>query len=332
MILSLGFALILTLALGFWTGFTDAEYAISTVIGTRTLKPIFAVCLATAGNFLGMIFGSAVAVTIGTGIISAEVASGPVIIAALIGSLIFDYISSWTFSLPISETHVLVGGLVGAGLAAGGLKAIKVTEIAVKVVLPMITVPGISLAIVVLLTLLVMRAARNVAAPRANRLFKRMQILSAFFVSATDGTNDAQKVMGIATALLLYYGHLSEFVVPLWVILASYAVLSLGTFLGGWRVVKTMATRITKLRPYQGFCAEVGSSLILGSAALLGLPVSSTHVAGGSIMGVGVAHRAKSVKWVNTRKIALAWALSIPIPAVLSFATYRIIALVAFLY
>ncbi|MCJ7506224.1 inorganic phosphate transporter [Candidatus Bathyarchaeota archaeon] len=328
MIMFLSFALILTFLLGFWTGFTDAAYAISTVVGTRTLKPIFAVGLATAGNFVGMIFGSAVAVTIGTGIISPEVASGPVIVAALMGCLIFDYVSSWMFSLPISETHVLVGGLIGAGLAAGGLRAVKVTEIVVKVILPMITVPVISFAIVFLLTLLVMRAFRRAAAPRANRYFKRMQILSAFFFSVTDGTNDAQKVMGIATALLLYYGYLSEFVVPLWVILASYATLSLGTFLGGWRVVKTMATRITRMRPYQGFCVEVGSSLILGSVALLGLPVSSTHVAGGAIVGVGVAHRAKSVKWANTRNIALAWALSIPVPAILSFALYRIIALV----
>jgi PiT family inorganic phosphate transporter len=192
----------------------------------------------------------------------------------------------------------------------------------------MITAPVISLVIVLLLTFSVMRMFRNVVAPKANRYFKRMQILSAFFVSVTDGTNDAQKVMGIATVLLLYYGYLSEFVVLPWVVGVAYLTLSLGTFLGGWRIVKTMATKITRMRPYQGFSAETGSSLILGATALLGLPVSSTHVTSGAIMGAGLAHRAKSVKWVNTRRIAFAWILSIPLPAVLSFALYRIIALV----
>jgi len=327
MILFLAFALVLTFCLGFWNGFTDAAYAISTVVGTRTLKPIFAVALATAGNFVGMIFGSAVAVTIGTGIITPEVTSGHVIVAALMGALVFDYVASWMFSLPISETHVLVGGLIGAGLSAAGLKAIKAMEIVQKVIVPMIIVPPVSLVTVLVLTLLVMRLFREVAAPRANRFFKRMQIISAFFVSVTDGTNAAQKVMGIATALLLYYGYVSVFAVPLWVIIASYAILSLGTFLGGWKIVKTMATGITRMRPYQGFCAEVGSSLILGSVVLLGLPVSSTHVATGAIVGVGVAHRAKSVKWVNGRRIVVAWILSIPIPAIISFILYRMIAI-----
>ncbi len=318
-------AMILTFFLSFWMGFTDAAYAISTVIGTRTLKPIFAVCLATVGNFIGMIFGSAVALTMGTGIISQEVASGEVIVAALGGALIFDVISSWIFSLPISETHVLVGGLIGSGLAARGLQAIKIGDILNKFIVPMIMVPPISLGIVFLITLIIMRACRNVAAARANRYFRRLQILSALFVSVTDGTNDAQKIMGIATVLLLYYRYLSEFAVPLWVTLTSYMTLSAGTFLGGWRIVKTMATKITKMRPYQGFSAETGSFLILGSTALLGLPVSSTHVTSGAIMGTGLAHRAKSVKWVTSRRIVLAWILSIPAPAVFSFLLYRIV-------
>lgn len=327
MLLILVAAMVLTFFLSFWNGFTDAAYAISTVIGTRTLKPIFAVCLATFGNLIGMMFGSAVAVTIGTGIVSQAMASGELIVAALTGALIFDVIFSWVFSLPISETHVLVGGLVGAGLAAGGLGAIRVTELFSKFVLPMIVVPPVSLCMVFLFTLIIMRASRRIAAPRANRYFKRLQLFSALFVSATDGTNAAQKVMGIATIVLVYYGYLPEFAVPSWVAVAAYATLSFGTFLGGWRVVKTMATRITRMRPYQGFSAETGSSLILGSTALLGLPVSSTHVISGAIMGAGLAHRARSVKWANSRRIALAWILSIPIPAMLSFILYRIIAL-----
>jgi len=320
-------AMILTFFLSFWMGFTDAAYAISTVIGTRTLKPIFAVCLATVGNFVGMVFGSAVAVTMGTGIISESVASGEVILTALAGALIFDVIFSWGMALPISETHVLVGGLIGSGLAVGGLEVIRLGDILGKIVVPMIIAPPASIAIVFIITLVIIRASRNMAAPRANRAFRRLQIVTSLFLSATDGTNDAQKIMGIATVLLMYYGYLSEFAIPTWVMMASYATLSMGTFLGGWRIVKTMATRITKIRPYQGFSAEAGSSLILGATALLGLPVSSTHVTGGAIMGTGLAHRAKSVKWVTSRRIAIAWILSIPLPALFSFVLYRMIAL-----
>jgi len=327
MILVLVGAMILTFFLSFWMGFTDAAYAISTVIGTRTLKPIFAVYLATVGNLIGMIFGSAVAVTVGTGIISQDVASGEVIVIALVGALIFDGIASWIFSLPISETHVIMGGLIGSGFAAGGSGAIMTGDILNKFIVPMIVAPPISLGIVFLITLAVVRVCRSVAAPRANRYFKRLQILSALFVSVTDGTNDAQKTMGIATVLLLYYRYLPEFTVPLWVTLASYITLSAGTFLGGWRIVKTMATKITKMRPYQGFSVETGSSLILGSTALLGIPVSSTHVTNGAIMGAGLAHRAKSVKWVTSRRIVLAWILSIPAPAAFSFVLFRIVAL-----
>jgi len=321
-------AMALTFVLSFWTGFTDAAYAISTVIATRTLKPIYAVGLATLGNFIGMSFGTAVAFTIGTGIISQDVASGEVIIAALVGALIFDVIFSWIFSLPISETHVLVGGLVGAALAAAGPGAINISGIFNKVIMPMILVPPIAIILVFLLTLFIIRSFRHFHATRANRYFKRLQILSALSFSITDGTNDAQKIMGIATMLLVYYGLLSEFYVPLWVILASYSTLSLGTFLGGWRVVKTMATKITKIRPYQGFAAEVGSSMILGTAALTGLPVSSTHAAGGSIMGVGLAHRRKSVKWRTSREIVAGWILSMPLSAILAYFTFHLISLI----
>jgi PiT family inorganic phosphate transporter len=317
-------AMILTFMLSFWTGFTDAAYAISTVIGTRTLKPIQAVGMATVANFVGMSFGTAVAFTIGTGIIAPEIASGEVIIAALVGALIFDVIASWIFSLPISETHVLVGGLVGAGFASAGIEAINVFGIFSKVIIPMVTVPPIAIVLVFFLTLFILFIFKRFTATAANKRFRKLQIVSAFFFSMTDGTNDAQKIMGIATILLVYYGYLSEFVVPLWVIITSYSTLSLGTFLGGWRIVKTMATKITKLRPYQGFAAETGSAMILGTAALTGLPVSSTHAAGGAIMGVGLAHRRKAVKWGTTREIAAGWILSLPLAALFAYLTFHL--------
>ena len=319
------FAIILSLFFSFWTGFTDAAYAISTIIGTRTLKPYQAVLLSVIGNFIGMMFGSAVAVTIGMSIISESVASGEVIIATLLGALIFDVITSWIFSLPISETHVLVGGLVGAGIAAGGLEVVKFQGIINKVIIPMITSPFIAIIVAFLIGAIIIRRFRNVHASKINKYFKKLEIIAGLSFSITDGTNDAQKVMGILTVLLVYYGYLTEFTVPFWVMLASYITMSLGTFLGGWRIVKTMATKITHMKPYQGFSASVGSSLLLGTAAVWGMPVSSTHVANGSIMGVGLCQRVKAVKWGMTRKIVGAWILSMPVAAVISFLIFHII-------
>jgi len=327
MILILFFALAICFFFSFWNGFTDAAYAISTVIGTRTLKPIQAVGMATVGNFIGLIFGSAVALTVGTGIISGSIISGEVIIATLIGALIFDVIVSWIFSMPISETHVLIGGLVGAGLAVGGISVVNIQGIISKVVIPMLLVPVISLFLVFLLTLLIVKFFRKFSANAANRYSRRLQIASSFYFSVTEGTNGAQKTMGIITTLLVYYGLLSAFKVPLWVMIGAYACLSLGTFLGGWRVVKTMATKITKLKPYQGFSAELGSGLILTTTALLGFPVSSTHVSNGAIMGVGLTRGAKSVKWITTRRIVTAWILSMPLAAVFSFTVYKVLTL-----
>lgn len=325
MLLILIFAMCLALFFSFWTGFTDAAYAISTIIATRTLKPIHAVILSTIGNLIGMMFGSAVAYTIGTGIISEGAASGEVIVAALLGGLIFDFFSSWIYSLPISETHVLIGGLVGAGIASKGIEVVKIQGIVDKIIVPMLTTPFIAILIALFFTLMIIRTFRKFHASKVNRYFKRLQIVSSLFFSITDGTEDAQKMMGIMTILLVYYGYLTKFEIPIWVILASYVTLSLGTFLGGWRIVKTMATKITHLKPYQGFGAEVGSSLVLGSAAFFGMPVSSTHVANGAIIGVGMTQRVKAVKWGMTRKIVLAWIVSMPLSAVLSYIIFNII-------
>ena len=321
------FAICLALFFSFWTGFTDAAYAISTIIGTRTLKPYQAVILSVIGNFIGMVFGSAVAATIGMGIISQSVASGEVIIATLLGALIFDVITSWIFSLPISETHVLIGGLVGSGIAAGGLKVVKFQGIINKVIIPMLTSPFIAIIVAFLIGCVIIRAFRNVHASKINKSFKKLEVIAGLFFSITDGTNDAQKVMGIITILLIYYGYLTEFAVPFWVMLASYITMSLGTFFGGWRIVKTMATKITRMKPYQGFSASIGSSLLLGTAAIWGMPISSTHVANGSIMGVGMCQRIKAVKWGTTRKIVVAWILSMPLSAVLSFVIFHVIKL-----
>ncbi|MCK5628506.1 inorganic phosphate transporter [Candidatus Bathyarchaeota archaeon] len=320
------FALVLALIFGFWTGFTDAAYTTATIIATKAVKTNQAIVLSAIGALVGMtLFGSAVAVTIGTGIIVPGYASGEVLIATLMGVLIFDVIVSWVYALPISETHVLIGGLIGAGIAAGGVEIIQVEGIVNKIIIPLLTSPFIALIVAYFLTSVIIRAFSKYSASKMNKRFKRLQILSSFLFAVTDATNDAQKVMGVITMLLLYYGAISEFIVPFWVIIASYIVITSGIVFGGWRIVKTMATKITRLRPYQGFSGDLASSVILGAAALGGAPVSSTHVANGTLLGVGLTRGTKAVKWGTMRNIIWAWIISAPLSAVFAYVLYHLI-------
>jgi PiT family inorganic phosphate transporter len=324
--LIVAFALFLAIIFGFWTGFTDAAYATATIIATRAVKTNQAIVLSTIGSLIGMtVFGSAVAKTIGTGIITQGSASGEVIIATLLGALIFDVIFSWIYSLPISETHVLIGGLIGAGIAAGGFEVVEVGGIINKVLIPLITSPFIAILIAFSITGLIIRLFRKHAASKMNRRFKRLQVFSTFLFSVTDATNDAQKVMGVITMILLYYGYISEFVVPFWVIILSYITITSGVVFGGWRIVKTMATKITIIRPYQGAAGDLSSSLILGTAAYMGIPMSSTHVASGTLLGAGMTRGVKSVKWGTMRNIIWAWILSAPLAAVFSYVLYNLL-------
>ena len=277
------FALFLAMVFGFWTGFTDAAYATATIIATRAVKTNQAIVISTIGSLIGMtLFGSAVAKTIATGILTPGSASGEVIIATLLGALLFDVIFSWIYALPISETHVLIGGLIGAGVAASGWEIVEIGGIVNKVIIPLLTSPFIALIVAFFITGLIIRAFGNRPASKMNRRFKRLQIFAAFLFSVTDATNDAQKVMGIIAMLLFYYGYISEFVIPFWVIMVSYITITSGVVFGGWRIVKTMATKITRIRPYQGAASDLTSSLILGTAAYMGIPMSSTHVASAS--------------------------------------------------
>ncbi|MCX6822148.1 MAG: inorganic phosphate transporter [Candidatus Aenigmarchaeota archaeon] len=315
----------LSIFFAFWNGFTDASYAICDIIGTRALKPIHAVIMATVCNMIGILFGTAVAFTIATGIISESMMSGEVIIAALVGALIFDVITSWVYALPISETHVLIGGLIGAGIGAGGLGVVKYVEIINKVLTPMIVLPFISIIATFIIGCLLIRSFRGFAASKVNRCFKILQVLISMIFSITNGGNAGQKIMGIMTILLVYYGYLSQFIVPFWVIISTYITLSLGIFLGGWKVVQTMATKITRLKPYQGVAIDVVGSLILGFTALTGYPMSSTHVINGTIIGAGLCQRTKAIKWGMTRKIIVAWVLSIPLSAIMAYIIFNII-------
>jgi PiT family inorganic phosphate transporter len=318
------FALILAIIFGFWTGFTDAAYSTAGIIATRAVKTNQAILISTVGSLIGMtVFGSAVAETIGTGIITEGFASGEIIIATLLGALIFDVIFSWVWALPISETHVLIGGLIGAGVAAGGFEIIEVGGIVNKVIIPLITSPFIAILVAFLITGLIIRAFRNHPASKMNRRFKRLQVVATFLFAVTDATNDAQKVMGIMTMILFYYSYIGEFVVPLWVIILSYIIISSGVVFGGWRIVKTMATKIMRVRPYQGFASDISSALILGSAAYFGIPMSSTHVDNGTLLGAGLTRGKKAVKWGTMRSIIWAWILSAPLSAVFSYVLYH---------
>ncbi len=322
------FTVVLALFFDFINGFHDSANAISTVVATKVLTPIRAVGMAAVGNLIGPVFFStAIAATIGKGILNIELAPNNeilvlMIFSALAGAIIWDLIT-WYLGLPTSSSHALVGGLVGAGLAAIGSSSVNPAGVE-KVVAFMVISPIIGMVAAFILTTIVIRLFYRVAPSKINKYFRRLQLFSAFFYSVTHGTNDAQKTMGIITVLLVAYGSLTTFKVPLWVILAAHISISLGTFFGGWRIVKTMAQRITKLRPYQGFCAETSGGIVLASMAAMGIPVSTTHVISSSIMGVGATDKLSAVRWGIARKIVGAWILTIPAAALISASTYLI--------
>jgi PiT family inorganic phosphate transporter len=299
----------------FFNGFHDSANSISTIVATRVLKPVQAVSLAAAGNFVGILLGTEVARTIAKGIVDpAAVALHPVslVLAALIGAIVWDLVT-WLWGLPTSSSHALIGGFVGAATVAAGFSAVNGQGVLDKVIIPMVTSPIIAFFLALLFTMSIMRTVRRMRPHRVNYWFRKLQIVSSFFYSVTHGTNDAQKTMGIIVALLVANSMLPPNAdVPLWVMLSAHAMISMGTFFGGWRIVRTMATRITKLQPYQGFGAETGGGLILLGTAAIGAPVSTTQVISGAIMGVGATRRLSAVRWGVTRKIVLAWVLTIP--------------------
>lgn len=323
--MSILFILTLATALffSFWNGFSDACNAVSTIIATRVLKPFQAVLLSACGNFLGLLFGSAVAVTIGQGIIDQKLLDNRLLIAAILGGLIFD-VATWFWGLPISESHVLIGGLVGAGAVAGGFSSVNQMGIFKKVVVPMVFSPLIAFFFAFFFISLVLKLFLRFSTEKINPYFRNLQIISSFFFSINHGANDGQKVIGILTALLLQQGILTTFKPPLWVIIAVQLTIALGTLFGGWRIVKTMAKKITNLQPYQGFCAETGAALVLFFCSHVGFPVSTTHAISGSIMGVGATKRTLAVHWATARSIVIAWLLTMPISAILAATLYLV--------
>jgi len=300
----------------FVNGFHDSANAIATVVGTRTLKPLHAVTMASITNFIGpFIFGTAVAATVGKGIIQPEFATTEVILAGLIGAIVWNLIT-WYFGLPSSSSHALIGGLIGSALISGGIQAI-VFEGLEKTIVFMVASPALGFFMAFILAILLVYFLKRKKPRSINKVFGKLQICSSIFFSLTHGANDGQKTMGVITALLIAGGFLesTEFVVPIWVILSAAIAIGLGTFFGGWRIVKTMAFKLTDLKPYQGFCAETGGGVILAAMAWLGIPVSTTHAISGAIMGVGATRRLSAVRWGVGRRIIYAWIITIPASA-----------------
>jgi PiT family inorganic phosphate transporter len=303
----------------FVNGFHDSANSVATVVGTKVLRPIHAVGIAALANFVGpFVFGTAVAATVGKGIIQPEFSTVYVILAGLIGAIVWDLIT-WYFGLPSSSSHALIGGLIGSALIAGGIKAIVFIGIQ-KTLIFMVVSPIAGFVIAFAFVMVMMYFFRKTSHSRVNKVFGKLQIASSTFFSLTHGANDGQKTMGVITALLIAGGllHSKSFAIPIPVIIVAASAISLGTFFGGWRIIKTMAFRLTDLKPYQGFCAETAGGAILTSMALFGIPVSTTHAIAGSIMGVGASRRLSAVRWGVGKRIVYAWIITIPASAAIA--------------
>ncbi len=305
---------LLAVAFDYSNGFHDTANAIATSVATRALHPRQAIVMAAAFNFIGAFAGTAVAKTIGSGLVQEETTTQAVVIAALLGAIAWNLVT-WSVGLPSSSSHALIGGLLGATLVASGAGAFKVGGIVGKVIVPMILSPLLGFVGAFGLMLAIYWVFRNASRRPLGRFFRRAQVLSAGFMAFSHGSNDAQKTMGVITLALFSAGVIPDVSVPVWVILISASALSLGTAIGGWRIMRTMGRRVADLEPVHGFAAETTSATILFATAHFGIPVSTTHVISSAIMGVGSSRGPRGVRWNVAGNIALAWVVTIPAAA-----------------
>lgn len=320
---------VLALAFDYINGFHDTANAIATSVSTRALTPRVAVWMAASLNFLGAMYSTGVAKTIGGDLVkSAQMVNQQVIIAALVGAIAWNLLT-WWLGIPSSSSHALVGGVVGAVLVSKGFEGLKIEGI-IKIVLSLIVSPVIAMITGLIIMIALFWIFSKMAPSNINSKFKRMQVLSAAMMSFSHGSNDAQKAMGIITLALVSSGYLSTLEVPVWVKMSAATAMGLGTAAGGWRIIKTMGGKIFKLEPISGFAADLNSALIIFGATLLHLPVSTTHVVSGSIMGVGTAKRVNAVRWGVAQQMLMAWVLTIPSTALVSAITYQLIVIVFF--
>ena len=304
-------AIIIALIFDFVNGFNDSANSVATVIGTRVLRPLHAVAISAIANFAGpFIFGVAVATTIAKGIVSPDQITVYMIIGGLAGAIAWSSLCTY-FGLPISNSHSLIGGIMGAGIAGLGFEQLVFGGLT-KVFAGIIIAPigGMIFGIALAGAIIVFLAKRKPAI--VNRTFGRLQIISSAWFALTHGANDGQKTMGIIVLILFSADLISEIHMPLWVIFAAASAMGLGTFFGGYKVIKTLGVRVTRLRPYQGFAAETGGGVMLAIFALLGIPASTTHAITGTIMGAGAARRKRAVRWKVSRQIIFSWVITIP--------------------
>ena len=312
------------LAFDYINGFHDAANSIATVVSTRVLSPGQAVVWAAFFNFIAAFtFGTAVAKTIGKGMIDLNAVTLGVIFGGLMGAIIWDLIT-WYFGLPTSSSHALIGGYAGAAIANAGFSAIIVSGWT-KTLIYIVLAPMIGLTLGWLLAVLIFNIFRRAAPHRVDRVFRKLQLISAGLYSLGHGGNDAQKTMGIIAGVLVTAGYLKTFSIPVWVVLAAHAAIALGTLSGGWRIIHTMGSKITRLQPVGGFAAETAGAATLFLATALGVPVSTTHTITGAIVGVGATRRLSAVRWGIAGKIVWAWILTIPMSAAIGAGTFWLV-------
>jgi inorganic phosphate transporter, PiT family len=312
----------LTLIFDFINGFHDSANSIATIVTTRVLSPLSAVLMASFFNFIAyLVFKLNVATTIGKGVVEPDVINLTVIASAIVAAIVWNLLT-WWWGLPSSSSHTLVGGLVGAAVAKSGIAAVVFGGL-IKIAIFIVIAPLLGMVISFIISTVVIYICRNLSPTRVDKYFRRLQLLSAAAFSLGHGGNDAQKSMGIIwVSLIVSRFATKNSPIDLWIVLSCNGAIALGTLVGGWRIVKTMGQKITKLKPFEGFCAETAGALTLFGATNFGIPVSTTHTITGSIMGVGVHKGLSAVKWGVTTKIFWAWVLTIPVSALIGMLTY----------
>ena len=315
---------ILALIFDVVNGFHDAANSIATIVSTKVLSPFQAVLWAAFFNFIAyLIFGLHIANTIGKGVIHPEVVTIHVVMAGVIAAIIWNLIT-WWFGIPTSSSHTLIGGFVGAAITHAGFAAAFYPEI-IKIVAFIFLAPLIGFTIAVTLSYILINICKNMIPRKVDKTFRRLQLISAAAYSLGHGANDAQKVMGIIFVALVAGGKLASTTpIPFWVVISCQSAMAVGTLMGGWRIVKTMGSRITHLQPFEGFAAETGGALTLFGTSLLGIPVSTTHTITGAIIGVGSVKRLSAVRWGVTTNILVAWIITIPITSLFAALIYYI--------
>jgi PiT family inorganic phosphate transporter len=323
MIFAVSALILIALIFDYINGFHDAANSIATVVSTRVLSPGKAVVWAAFFNFVAAFtFGTAVAKTVGSGMIDLDIVTFGVIFGGLVGAIVWDLIT-WYFGLPTSSSHALFGGYAGAAVAKAGFGAILPAGW-IKTILFIFLSPIIGMALGFGIMLAILWAFRWTPPSRVDRTFRRLQLVSAAFFSLNHGANDAQKTMGIITGVLFAAGYIQQFDVPFWVVLSAHAAIGLGTLAGGWRIIHTMGSKITKLQPVGGFAAETGAAISVLIATQTGVPVSTTHAITGSIVGVGATRRLSAVRWGVAGQIVWAWILTIPAAFAIGAIAYRL--------